>query len=242
MCQSGQRILTLSLVKSVCVPSSYEAARPAWTVPRKEERKRGDSVSQIAPGKDESLPRVQYPRFAAFYEWFTRLRPVRSMTDPLRRETAGKAYGLVLEVGAGTGLNFPLYQPGQVERVEAVEPDAAMLRYASRRLATARVPIMLTQALVEALPFADPVRGLREIKRVLKPGGTLLLLEHVRAQGALAARVQDVLVPLTTRLFGNCHWNRDTARIVHDAGFQIVRLRQQGGGLQPVNVVQATAP
>lgn len=205
MCQSGQRTLTLSLVKSVCVPSSYEAARPAWTVPSKEERKRGDSVSQIAPGKDESLPRVQYPRFAAFYEWFTRLRPVRSMTDPLRRETAGKAYGLVLEVGAGTGLNFPLYQPGQVERVEAVEPDATMLRYASRHLATARVPIMLTQALVEALPFAD--------------------------------KTFDSAV--VTLVFCSV---ADPARIVHDASFQIVRLRQQGGGLQPVNVVQATAP
>lgn len=216
-------------------------------------------MSRVAPGREQAVPSIHYPRFAAFWEWFARLGPVRRMTDPLRRETAGQASGLVLEVGAGTGLNFPVYEPGRVERVEAVEPDAAMLHYAQRRLATARVPITLTQAQVEALPFADktfdsavatmvfcsvadPERGFREIKRVLKPGGTLLLLEHVRAHGALAAGIQDALVPLTTRLAGNCHWNRDTARVVRDAGFQMVRLNQQGGGLQPVIVVQATAP
>ncbi len=88
-------------------------------------------MSQITP------TRVYYPRFAAFYEWFSRRGPLRCMTDPLRRETAGQAYGLVLEVGAGTGLNFPFYLP---ERVEAVEADAAMLRYADCRLATTYAP------------------------------------------------------------------------------------------------------
>lgn len=175
---------------------------------------------------------------------------------PLRGEAIGKAHGLVLEVGAGNGLNFSLYEPGRVERVEAIEPDTAMLRYARERLKTARVPITLTLVGVEALPFADetfdcavatlvfcsvadPVGGLREIMRVLKPGGSLLLVEHVRSDRAIAGRVQDALVPLTKRLLGNCHWNRDTARTVADAGFQVTFRRTIEGLLMPMIVVEA---
>jgi ubiquinone/menaquinone biosynthesis C-methylase UbiE len=169
----------------------------------------------------------------------------------------GRAQGVVLEVGAGTGLNFALYAPEKVTRVEAVEPDSAMLTYARERLPLARVPLTLTQAGAEALPFADgtfdcavatlvfcsvgdPARGFQEIRRVLKPGGTLLLLEHVRAKAHLAARLQDLLVPLTTRLAGNCHWNRDTAQAVRAAGFQVGELRQVSGWLLPMILLQAT--
>lgn len=200
---------------------------------------------------------VTYPIFAALYERMARGRAMRSFMDPLRAGTAGQASGVVLEVGAGTGLNFGLYVPGQVERVEATEPSAGMLRYARTRLATARVPVTLTQAPAEALPFpeamfdsavatlvfcsvSDPVRGLREILRVLKPGGTLLLAEHVRAERAVLARVQDALVPLTTRLSGNCHWNRDTVSAVARVGFQVEHVRHEGGGLHPMVVLRAT--
>ncbi len=77
------------------------------------------------------------------------------MFDPLRRETAGQAHGTVLEVGAGGGQNFPFYDPTRVVRVEAVEPDEAMLVEARRALSAAPVPITLTRAPVEALPFPD---------------------------------------------------------------------------------------
>ncbi len=179
--------------------------------------------------------------------------------EPLRKEIIDQANGLVLEIGAGTGLNFPFYQPERVERVEAVEPDATMLRYARERLSTARVPIQLTQAPAEVLPFADetfdsvittlvfcsvadPLRGLHEIKRVLKPGGLLLMVEHVQAQNTPVAFVQNALVPLTTRFAGNCHWNRDTASTVRRAGFQMKELRKAGGVLVPIIVVAAIRP
>ncbi len=211
----------------------------------------GTSTNKQAPGK------TNYAMFARVYERQSRSAAERSFMDPLRRETAGKATGVVLEVGAGTGLNFAFYEPGQVERVEAIEPDTAMLRYASKRIETARVPITITQAPAEALPFADetfdcaiatlvfcsvtdPVQGLREIRRVLKPGGHLFMVEHVRASGKFAARVQDLLVPVTTRLLGNCHWNRDTARTVADAGFQITSKQHVRGWLIPIIVLQAT--
>ena len=200
---------------------------------------------------------ISHPRFAAFYNWMMGQPLVRRGFDPLRRETVGQAHGIVLEVGAGGGQNFSFYDPTRVERVEAVEPDEAMLVEARRSLAAAPVPINLAHAPVEALPFPDasfdsavvtlvfcsvrdPERGLREIWRVLKPEGDLVLLEHVRAQGKIAARIQDVLVPLTTRCMGNCHWNRATQQTVLEAGFRVTQLQKKSGGLQPVLLLHAT--
>jgi ubiquinone/menaquinone biosynthesis C-methylase UbiE len=214
-------------------------------------------------GKDVShlieAESLSYPRFAALYNWMMRQALVWRMFDPLRREIVGQAHGIVLEVGAGGGQNFPFYDRTRVQRVEAVEPDTAMLVAAERSLADAAVPVRLSRAPVEALPFPtaqfdsavatlvfcsvhDPMQGLSEIWRVLKPGGILLLLEHVRAQGKLAAWIQDALVPLTTRCMGNCHWNRTTDRMVLETGFQITQVRQLSGGLQPMLFIQATRP
>src|SRR5438876_4714834 len=103
----------------------------------------------------EAPSQIFHPRFAAFYERYGLLASERRLTDPPRQETAGQAYGAVLEVGAGSGLNFSWYHPERVERVEAIEPDAAMLAYARERVRQAAVPISLTQASVESLPFAD---------------------------------------------------------------------------------------
>ncbi len=217
-------------------------------------------MSQTTPVETkEYATTTNHSIFAAMYERFSRGGAERNFMEPLRKEIIGRAKGVVLEIGAGNGLNFAFYDPEQVERVEAVEPDSAMLRYARERLNTARVPITLSQASVEALPFADetfdcavatlvfcsvtdPMRGLSEIRRVLKPGGTLLLIEHVRAQGAIARRLQDMITPVTKRMAGNCHWNRDTEHTVVAAGFQIQERRDLGGVLQPMIMVRATIP
>jgi len=215
-------------------------------------------VCSLPTVTNQGGPRIHHPIASAFYEWFAGRRLIQRFMEPLRQEVAGHASGLVLEVGAGSGRNFPWYMPERVERVEAVEPDATMLRYARERLSHVRVPISLVQAPAEALPFADatfdsavatlvfcsvfdPLQALREVKRVMKPKGSFFLVEHVRAQGKWAAHIQDALVPLTTRLAGNCHWNRDTAQVLTQSGFEIVSLRRLRG-IQPIRVLHAIRP
>jgi SAM-dependent methyltransferase len=216
-----------------------------------------------------SEPSVDHPCFSRFFNWLASRGPGRGSFDALRRATAGQARGVTLELGAGGGPNFVYYDPALVTRVEATEPDATMLGYARQRAAQASIPITLTQAPAEALPFADdtfdsavmtlvfcsvadPERSLRELLRTLKPGGRLLMAEHVRSPHAALAATQSALVPLTTRLASNCHWNRDPASVVRQAGFAGVRvqplayprvsIRLLAGGLLPIQLIEAQKP
>ncbi len=194
--------------------------------------------------------------FANYYERTSRSRKEESFMTPLRKEVTGLASGRVLEIGAGNGLNFAFYHPDRVERVEATEPDSVMLGYARERAAAAPVPVDLVQAAVENLPFADesfdsvvitlvfcsvsdPPRGLNEVRRILRSGGALLMVEHVRASGVIAATVQNIVTPITRLMAGNCHWNRNTEQTVIGAGFKIEQRREIGGFAMPVVVLHA---
>lgn len=149
-----------------------------------------------------------------------------------RRALARTARGCTLEVGCGTGRNLPLYPSGVF--VLGLDPDPRILARARRR--ASHVPLVAARA--EALPFRagtfdtvvsslvfcsvdDPVQGLREIRRVLRAGGRLQMLEHVRSDRPLRAKFQDRIQPLWTYLSGGCRPNRETEAAVEVAGFRI---------------------
>lgn len=162
-----------------------------------------------------------------------------------RASVAGPASGKVLELGIGTGLNFRYYR--SVDQVIGIDPDPYMLRRARRRAASAPFPITLFLNGAEALPFEDasfktvvatlvfcsvldPTAAVREVKRVLKPGGTFRFLEHVRVKSLPLARVQEALTPTWKKLFGGCHLDRDTLTTFQEGGFEIVELREFSKG------------
>src|SRR5262245_61217582 len=155
---------------------------------------------------------------------------------PARRLVVPEARGRVLEVGVGTGLNFGLY--GAVEELQGIDPDPYMLERARPRAAELPFPVELHQAGAERMPFADahfdsavvtfalctipdPAAALAAIRRVLRPGGRLLCVEHTRSVQPLTASAQDLLTPLWKKMGGGCHLNRPAVDLVRGAGFDM---------------------
>jgi ubiquinone/menaquinone biosynthesis C-methylase UbiE len=152
--------------------------------------------------------------------------------QPWRRELVAEARGRVLEVGCGTGLMLSLYPPDTdlvaldvhrepLERARARGHGAAILHASVERLPFADASF---DAVVSGLVFCsvpDPSQGLGEIRRVLKPGGRLLMLEHVQARNRFGRGVLNAVQPVWTTLAGGCHPNRETENIVERAGFVI---------------------
>ncbi len=164
------------------------------------------------------------------------------MRDPdmaaLRARFVPLAEGRVLEIGIGSGLNLPFYRPGAVSTLFGLDPSDRLRRLASRRLGQVPFPVALLGFSAEGIPLGDrsvdcvvstwtlcsiPDAGkaLAEARRVLKPGGRLIFIEHGRAPDIGVAAWQDRLNGVWGRIGGGCNLNRDIGALVRGAGFAV---------------------
>jgi ubiquinone/menaquinone biosynthesis C-methylase UbiE len=159
---------------------------------------------------------------------------------PYRARIAGAAEGRVLEIGIGSGLNLPFYGPG-VSELLALEPAPRLLAMARRPAAASQCPVRFIEASAESIPLDDRSvdtvvttwtlctvpkadAALGELRRVLRPAGRLLFVEHGLAPDASVRRWQHWLTPAWQRVTGGCHLNRPIQTIIENAGFLVDRV------------------
>lgn len=158
---------------------------------------------------------------------------------PYRERVVGAAEGRVLEIGSGSGLNLPFYRR-DVREILALEPDPALLAMA-RRVPHTEIPVNFMEASAEAIPLDDnsidtvvttwtlctipgAAAALTEMRRVLRPRGKLLFVEHGLSPDRGVRWWQDRLTPIWGRISGGCHLNRPIRSIIENGGFRIDRI------------------
>ncbi len=184
--------------------------------------------------------RRKYDRNARFFD-----RMDRMVQDQWRALVAARAIGTVLEVGVGTGNNLPFYRPEVTERLVGIDLSPGMLARSVAK--TCQVPFELLEMDAQHMQFAsgtfdtvvatcvfctvpDPIQGLKEVRRVCKPSGRVLLLEHVRIDRPVVGPLMDALDPLVVGLIGT-HINRRTVDNARRAGLRVERVEKLRGDL-----------
>jgi ubiquinone/menaquinone biosynthesis C-methylase UbiE len=199
--------------------------------------------------------------FAFTYDRFSK-RSERAGLAEMRRNLIASARGDVLEIGAGTGANLGYYGVG-VESLTVTEPQPPMLKRLQRKAREQNSQAKVLRAPAEDLPFEDASfdtvvstlvlcgvddqpRVVRELRRVLRPGGRLIFLEHVRSDDPRVAKMQDRMNPVN-RFFVCCDCNRPTLEAIRSAGFEVTELEQTElpkapPFVRPLIIGTATAP
>ena len=184
--------------------------------------------------------RRKYNRNALVYDSMDRM-----IRDEWRLKVIGEARGRVLEIGVGTGKNLPLYDPQITQELVGIDFSSGML--ARARSKPCRVPHNLLEMDAQALGFPDarfdtvlatcvfctvpdPLQGLREARRVCRPDGRILLLEHVRIDHPLIGPLMDLLDPVSVLIIGT-HINRRTVENARQAGLRVDRVEAIHGDL-----------
>ncbi|MEP3654295.1 MAG: class I SAM-dependent methyltransferase [Litorimonas sp.] len=164
--------------------------------------------------------------------------------DKQRAKIVPLAKGRVLEIGIGSGLNLPHYDASKVSTVIGVDPDAHIWERSKTRRDAAEFPIERIGLSGEDIPMEsgtadtvvvtyslctipDPVKALREMRRILKSGGEILFCEHGRAPEASVAKWQNRIDPIWSKIAGGCHSGRDIPDLIAQAGLEITELNQQ---------------
>ena len=159
---------------------------------------------------------------------------------PYRERVISQAHGRVLEIGIGSGLNLALYGPN-VDTILGLDPAPRLLEMAQDAANRSKIPVTLITGSAQAIPIdrgsidtlvstctlcsiPDAGAALQEMRRVLKPGGQLLFVEHGSAPEESVRKWQDRLTPLWKRIGGGCHLNRPIRALIEDAGFRMIRL------------------
>lgn len=159
-----------------------------------------------------------------------------------RQKVVPLAKGKVLEVGIGSGLNIPLYDPGRVEHLWGLEPSAEMWAIAQKNTRDFHIDVEFLQSDAESIPLDDnsadtvlmtytlctipgPLKALGEIKRVLKPSGRFIYCEHGKAPDTDIERWQNRLNPIWTSFSGGCNLNRPIPLLLEQAGFKSADMR-----------------
>lgn len=180
----------------------------------------------------------RYNRTAHFYDCMDRM-----ISDDFRLKALSQAKGKVLEVGVGTGKNLPYYPAGC--EVTGIDFSPKMLARAKKKTHLAKVPVTLVEMDAQQMEFPadtfdtvvatcvfcsvpDPVKGLVEVRRVCKPNGQIILLEHVRSEHPVLGALMDFLNPVSLHLVGS-NINRRTIENIQKAGIKPTSVEERFG-------------